>query len=435
MRLAILDFAGHPALTVTDGEAVVRRAGELFEALFGQRVALEFVGRYEGYDAFDRFVPEGERPDRSAEPGRASVAKMRAGLEQSLKGTRVLGLETIVPDGPVGFRAGEIVERYLVRRRELVKDLGLEGQPAARRSLVSLASFDRMMRSRAPWDVMVTNMPQLYSPEDGSALHAVLRGGLIGGFTIWSNPRKPPGSSLMVTSFPLDSTAAPVTELRGRPPLESADRTETLVYLVTHELGHMLLRLPDNYEHSNCLMRPPLDVRYLEWGRAVRAPGCEECRRRARRGAALHQAELLGARGDVKAALAQWRTAIEGPPESGLYNNFAWFCAERSINLDEAWDYARRAVELSPENASFLDTLGWVEFRRGRPAEARAALERGLRYASRRDDRSAVLYHLAVARAALEGPAVGRPLLEEALKLGLAGEDATEARKLLGAAK
>jgi tetratricopeptide (TPR) repeat protein len=435
VRLAILDFAGYPALAVEDGEAVARRASLLFETFFGQQVAVEFVGRYEGLDAFDRFVPARERPDRTGEPARSQVAKLRAGLEQTLKGSRVLGLGALVPDGPVGYRAGEVAERYLARRRALLAELRLAEQPAVLRSLTSLATFERMMRSKAPWDVMLTNMPQLYSPEDGSALHALLRGGLIGGFTIWNNPGKPPGSSMMVTSFTLDSAAAAVTELRGRPPLAPADRTEALVYLVTHELGHMLLRLPDNYDHANCLMRPPLDVNYLDWGRSITAPGCEECRRRGRRGAAIHQAELLGARGDVTGALARWREAVEGPPEAGLYNNFAWFCAERSINLAEAWQFARRAVELAPENPSFLDTLGWVEFRRGRPSEARVALEQALRHASRREDRSVVLYHLAVARAALEGPAVVRPLLEEALKLGLSGGDATQARKLLSGAR
>jgi tetratricopeptide (TPR) repeat protein len=36
------------------------------------------------------------------------------------------------------------------------------------------------------------------------------------------------------------------------------------------------------------------------------------------------------------------------------------------MNLDEAETMIRRALELEPNNASYLDSLGWVQFRKGK---------------------------------------------------------------------
>ncbi|HME91213.1 MAG TPA: tetratricopeptide repeat protein, partial [Myxococcaceae bacterium] len=50
--------------------------------------------------------------------------------------------------------------------------------------------------------------------------------------------------------------------------------------------------------------------------------------------------------------------------------------AEKSRDLDEAERLVKRALELEPESGSFLDSLGWVYFRRGQYKRAVEALER-----------------------------------------------------------
>jgi tetratricopeptide (TPR) repeat protein len=40
--------------------------------------------------------------------------------------------------------------------------------------------------------------------------------------------------------------------------------------------------------------------------------------------------------------------------------------ADHNMNLDEAETMIKRALEMEPNNASYLDSLGWVEFRKGR---------------------------------------------------------------------
>ena len=64
-------------------------------------------------------------------------------------------------------------------------------------------------------------------------------------------------------------------------------------------------------------------------------------------------------------------------PESPMHlNNLAWVSARCERRLKEALPLARKANELRPDSASYLDTLGEVLFRLGRKEEAIACAER-----------------------------------------------------------
>ena len=74
-------------------------------------------------------------------------------------------------------------------------------------------------------------------------------------------------------------------------------------------------------------------------------------------------------------ALAMYERGIV-PRDASYYlicNNFAYTLAERGRDLDRAQQLARIAVEEEPGNSSYLDTIGWIHFRRG---EYDAALAR-----------------------------------------------------------
>jgi tetratricopeptide (TPR) repeat protein len=72
------------------------------------------------------------------------------------------------------------------------------------------------------------------------------------------------------------------------------------------------------------------------------------------------------------------RQCREFPECATLHNNLAWLVARNGRELEDAWHHARRAVELDPDNPSYLDTLGEVLFRRGQVAEAIRCAERCL---------------------------------------------------------
>ena len=59
--------------------------------------------------------------------------------------------------------------------------------------------------------------------------------------------------------------------------------------------------------------------------------------------------------------------------------------AERDIHLDEAEDYIRQALELDPDNGAYLDSRGWVSFRKGRYDDALRDLLRAAQSLTRDD--------------------------------------------------
>ena len=72
-----------------------------------------------------------------------------------------------------------------------------------------------------------------------------------------------------------------------------------------------------------------------------------------------------------------WRMALDLSPDNALIlNNLGYTLADRNIKLDEAEELIRRAVEAEPENGYYVDSLGWVLFRRGKFEEALEYLKR-----------------------------------------------------------
>ena len=66
---------------------------------------------------------------------------------------------------------------------------------------------------------------------------------------------------------------------------------------------------------------------------------------------------------DTEKAVECYEQALElDPINSGALNNYAYFLAQRSENLDRAERMAALAVKDDPENANFIDTYAWVFF-------------------------------------------------------------------------
>jgi tetratricopeptide (TPR) repeat protein len=76
-------------------------------------------------------------------------------------------------------------------------------------------------------------------------------------------------------------------------------------------------------------------------------------------------------------------------------NNLAWNIAEHGGNLDVALRWAQTARENDPYNATVVDTLGWVMYRRGAFALAITLLEQSSNQFGNKNP--SVLYHLGMA--------------------------------------
>lgn len=66
------------------------------------------------------------------------------------------------------------------------------------------------------------------------------------------------------------------------------------------------------------------------------------------------------------------------PDHPGAANDLGYFLTEDGKNLDEAEILIKRAVDAEPRNISYLDSMGWVLYKRGKFAEARTYLDRAL---------------------------------------------------------
>lgn len=71
--------------------------------------------------------------------------------------------------------------------------------------------------------------------------------------------------------------------------------------------------------------------------------------------------------------------ASGGHPATAARNYVAYTLSLLGKDLDHALEYALAVTEAEPENASYLDTLAWVHFRRGEPLLALPPIEKAAR--------------------------------------------------------
>jgi tetratricopeptide (TPR) repeat protein len=98
-------------------------------------------------------------------------------------------------------------------------------------------------------------------------------------------------------------------------------------------------------------------------------------------GAAAEQAGLY----DKAADLLRKSIALDPANSAETCNYLGYMWADHNMNLDEAETMIRRALESEPNNASYLDSLGWVEFRKGQFGQALNDLLRAAKAAERED--------------------------------------------------
>jgi tetratricopeptide (TPR) repeat protein len=131
--------------------------------------------------------------------------------------------------------------------------------------------------------------------------------------------------------------------------------------------------------------------------------------------------------GDHAKSEEQLRLILETDPDAPLANNnLGYQMADRNVRLDEAERLIRRAIDADRlarkeidaegDNAAYLDSLGWVLFRRGDLDGAREWLSKAAALPDGADDPT-VWDHLGDVYARLDDPAKAKDAWRTALKL------------------
>jgi len=95
------------------------------------------------------------------------------------------------------------------------------------------------------------------------------------------------------------------------------------------------------------------------------------------------RAVIYSTLGDVYTELDEWESAVEAYETAlrldsnnhNAMNNYAYYLAIRGERIDYAQELALKAIRLEPENAAYLDTVGWIYYLKNEYDEAREYIE------------------------------------------------------------
>jgi len=104
--------------------------------------------------------------------------------------------------------------------------------------------------------------------------------------------------------------------------------------------------------------------------------------------------------GDTRKAFKTYEKALKIKPDyCPVLNNYAYFLSQKKSKLRKAEKMSRITVEAEPDNATYLDTYGWILFLRGKASEAKPYFKHAMLYGGK--DSAVVLMHYSLVLKAL----------------------------------
>lgn len=79
------------------------------------------------------------------------------------------------------------------------------------------------------------------------------------------------------------------------------------------------------------------------------------------------------------------KALIYDPSNAFTMNNYSYYLSDRKVKLELAAEMSKKANELMPGSASFLDTYGWILFQQGKYSEAEIWLSKSMNFGGNED--------------------------------------------------
>jgi tetratricopeptide (TPR) repeat protein len=137
---------------------------------------------------------------------------------------------------------------------------------------------------------------------------------------------------------------------------------------------------------------------------------------------------------DLEKAKNAYQTALQIKPEDpSASNNLAYVLLETNGNADIALQLAQTARRGLPESSNVADTLGWAFYQKGVYQSAISMFQEAIKLAAKNKEADSAVYHyhLGMAYAKSEQPALARQHFERVLKIDPKYSDAEDVKKQL----
>ncbi len=238
----------------------------------------------------------------------------------------------------------------LDRKLELIASLTLEnGASILAPDKLDERSYVRFvcaMRAQNEADLVLTNAFILYDLGSEPYPHSVFQKNKVGGASLASPRRQAiPGRALVSSTFSM-ITSLPFFREDGVEGLSPRDKLEVIgAFILAHELGHALFKLPDFYDHpKECLMTTKHDTGYVSgYWRLLASPGpCPACAPWVEAKRHVFAAEDKRQRGDTAGAIASLKEAIRKTPRH-IDGSYKRYLADLSCDIAELYEKSDRA--------------------------------------------------------------------------------------------
>ena len=100
--------------------------------------------------------------------------------------------------------------------------------------------------------------------------------------------------------------------------------------------------------------------------------------------------------------------------DAQAYNNYAYSLVERKEKIELSKKYSRKAIELAPDQAAYLDTYGWILFKTGKIKDAHKYIKKSLEIDG---DNTEVLMHMGDILVKMKKPIEAKKYYQKALSL------------------